>query len=127
MALIKCPECGKEISDQAECCPSCGCPINEEPRIITNNDFENSIDAAKRKSGKTLIILGIICWIGSFVTAISIADDLLMDKVSYIYSGYHSKPGLVLLNKMLSIVNWVGLILIIVGIVIVIVHRKKRK
>ena len=24
MALIKCPECGKEISDRAECCPECG-------------------------------------------------------------------------------------------------------
>ncbi len=29
MALIKCPECGKEISDQAKACPNCGCPINE--------------------------------------------------------------------------------------------------
>ena len=24
MALIKCPECGKEISDKAEKCPHCG-------------------------------------------------------------------------------------------------------
>mgnify|MGYP000260335541 CR=1 FL=1 len=28
MALIKCKECGKEISDQAEACPNCGCPLN---------------------------------------------------------------------------------------------------
>lgn len=27
MALIKCPECGKEISDRAAACPNCGCPI----------------------------------------------------------------------------------------------------
>ncbi len=27
MALINCPECGKEISDQAESCPNCGYPI----------------------------------------------------------------------------------------------------
>ncbi len=27
MALIKCPECGKEISDQASKCPSCGYPV----------------------------------------------------------------------------------------------------
>lgn len=26
--LIKCPECGKEISDQALSCPNCGYPIN---------------------------------------------------------------------------------------------------
>lgn len=27
MALIKCPECGKEISDKAAACPNCGAPI----------------------------------------------------------------------------------------------------
>ena len=25
MALIRCPECGKEISDSAQVCPNCGC------------------------------------------------------------------------------------------------------
>ncbi len=27
MALIKCSECGKDISDKAEACPHCGCPV----------------------------------------------------------------------------------------------------
>ena len=27
MAMIKCPECGKEISSRANACPNCGCPI----------------------------------------------------------------------------------------------------
>lgn len=27
MALINCPECGKEISDKATTCPNCGCPV----------------------------------------------------------------------------------------------------
>lgn len=27
MALMKCPECGKEISDKAMLCPNCGYPI----------------------------------------------------------------------------------------------------
>ena len=30
MALIKCPECGKEVSDRAISCPNCGCPITKE-------------------------------------------------------------------------------------------------
>lgn len=29
MALIKCPECGKEVSDKAQACINCGCPIAE--------------------------------------------------------------------------------------------------
>lgn len=28
MALINCPECGKEISDQSVACTNCGCPMN---------------------------------------------------------------------------------------------------
>lgn len=27
MALIACPDCGKQVSDKAPACPSCGCPI----------------------------------------------------------------------------------------------------
>ena len=27
MALIKCSECGREISDKAEVCPGCGAPV----------------------------------------------------------------------------------------------------
>lgn len=29
MALIKCTECGHEISDKANACPNCGCPIEK--------------------------------------------------------------------------------------------------
>ncbi len=28
MALIKCPECGNQVSDKAPSCPTCGNPIN---------------------------------------------------------------------------------------------------
>lgn len=31
MALIKCPECGKEISDKATNCPYCGVPMGVTP------------------------------------------------------------------------------------------------
>ncbi len=30
MAIIKCKECGAEISDKAKVCPKCGAPIREE-------------------------------------------------------------------------------------------------
>lgn len=30
MAMIQCKECSKEISDQAETCPNCGCPTNKK-------------------------------------------------------------------------------------------------
>ena len=35
MALIKCSECGKEISDKATNCVHCGCPIPSSPTSST--------------------------------------------------------------------------------------------
>ena len=34
MALINCPECGKQISDKAGSCPNCGCPIANAPSSV---------------------------------------------------------------------------------------------
>lgn len=34
MALIKCPECGKEISDTAKQCPNCGYALKEDPSLV---------------------------------------------------------------------------------------------
>lgn len=34
MALIKCPECGKEISDSAYNCPGCGCPMRRRQQPV---------------------------------------------------------------------------------------------
>ena len=33
MALINCPECGKEVSDKAPTCPNCGVPIASKSNI----------------------------------------------------------------------------------------------
>lgn len=67
MALIKCSECGKEISSKAAACPYCGCPIEATVKEgivrikMPNNIVEgwvglfSSRDAiVKDKSGKTL-------------------------------------------------------------------------
>lgn len=42
MALIKCPECGKEVSDQADSCPNCGFPIKKQ----LHKDIENILSDA---------------------------------------------------------------------------------
>lgn len=38
MALIECKECGHKVSDKAECCPNCGCPIEEIMSADASND-----------------------------------------------------------------------------------------
>lgn len=39
MSLIKCKECGKEISDKAESCVNCGCPISKKK---SDNNIRNN-------------------------------------------------------------------------------------
>ena len=46
MALIKCPECGQQVSDKAAVCPHCGVAIAGNPEIKAAN---NSLEAANKK------------------------------------------------------------------------------
>lgn len=48
MALIKCSECGKEISENAASCPHCGNPINKFSNInVTTDELEECICCPK--------------------------------------------------------------------------------
>ena len=49
MALIKCPECGQMISEYADKCISCGCPMDKIKEIIASQakEVENEIKKEK--------------------------------------------------------------------------------
>ena len=57
MALIRCSECGREISDQATCCVHCGCPVSksnsEQKQIDLNETFGDIFGNAKLRTVKT--------------------------------------------------------------------------
>ena len=63
MALIKCPACGKDVSEEAAACPHCGHPINSEEAV-----------SAKTAKGKSrhgcLTAVGVIFLIGIVAAAI---------------------------------------------------------
>ena len=65
MALIKCTECGKEISDSAVTCPNCGCKTahgkkNEEVKIFNRTNYTvNGICIAMDIIGAILFFPGI--------------------------------------------------------------------
>lgn len=43
MSLIKCIECGNDVSEYAEACPKCGCPISViKNKIIEKEHEENN-------------------------------------------------------------------------------------
>lgn len=58
MALIRCPECGKEISDKAASCPNCGCPVE-----FDNNE---NIDTSEISNTTNQIQNVVNTWIDSY-------------------------------------------------------------
>lgn len=70
MALIKCTECGKEISDKAATCPNCGCPVTHE----LPNELKQSTNSNSRKKSTgcliIFIIFGAFCFLMVFMVFI---------------------------------------------------------
>lgn len=70
MAMIRCPECGKEVSNLAETCPNCGFPIAKE---IISNDNTDEYDADKDsiiEDWKDDIVYGILSILISIVATL---------------------------------------------------------
>jgi hypothetical protein len=63
MALIKCSECSKEVSDKAAACPFCGNPIGGSPVTI-------------QKTNKKWKVIAIIAFVILFVGIISIFSNV---------------------------------------------------
>ena len=87
MALIKCPECGKEISDQATSCPNCGYPISnekKEERVVdvtpvpvpeqTTYQRETTTQQPKKKGNMILPIAGLVALVVVVIAAVFIVN-----------------------------------------------------
>lgn len=59
MALIKCPECGKEISDKATNCPGCGYPVLLRKKNLIPEFTEIKIQG-KNELSTARMVIGIV-------------------------------------------------------------------
>lgn len=95
MALITCPECGREISDKAESCPNCGYVLvkNELPKIRRTELSEPQKNAAM---GVTFIIMGICALICTIFIApiIFISIFTFFGGFAFIYYGAKTLAGI---------------------------------
>ena len=73
MALVQCPECGKEISDQAISCPNCGYTMRKEVEFV-------------------VISVIVICATESRHEEKSASDDVLPKEKGDWYIHYLSQP-----------------------------------
>lgn len=92
MALIQCPECGKEISDQAASCPNCGYAINTAPKVIRTElgPVERSAGA-----GTMWICAGVITLLmGLFLISAIIGIFMIIGSFGMIGYGSSRKKGM---------------------------------
>ncbi|MCF8025825.1 MAG: zinc-ribbon domain-containing protein [Desulfobacteraceae bacterium] len=59
MALTGCKECGSQVSDKAQACPSCGAPIRRKPNTST------------QRAGRTWEAAGFIAIVVGLISAIA--------------------------------------------------------
>lgn len=70
MALIKCSECGKDISDRAGACPGCGAPVSgsaataPSSKAVTNSVRVERAGFKWEAIGFVLILVAIFAGIG---------------------------------------------------------------
>ena len=91
MALIKCPECGKEVSDVASKCVNCGFPLNQSD--ASNQEKSNNMQISNQalKIIEMVVSALIILWIGLY----------LLDYIE-------TDLGIVLFIPLLAVTVWVN-------------------
>lgn len=125
MALIKCSECGKEISDKAVSCPHCGAPQDvQKVQIVQDDTTQNKVDTREKASTfKSLLplliaVCSIICVVISIlflnyyitlITVIMISFAFVLSILGIIFAAtiqkkYIANNGLVISGLVISII-----------------------
>ncbi len=129
MALIKCSECGKEISDNSSVCISCGNPINRNYYANVNNSVssnemnntnENVVNNNKLNGfSLTGFILGIVSFLfdvyglvsftGLIFSIVGLVNETNQKNKTFAIIGI-ILSGLELFFKFLQLINWLSLL-----------------
>ena len=64
MALIKCSECGRQVSDKAESCPQCGAPIASALETEAAGIKLRTIQQTSKRLKTHILISAVLFWGG---------------------------------------------------------------
>ncbi len=83
MALIKCNECGREVSDSCQTCPNCGADIQQQVYDSLSDEEKAALDAGNNNVMKWV---DLVLLIGAVTLTISQTKDLAeIDADVFIY------------------------------------------
>lgn len=114
MALIKCTECGKEISDSAKMCPHCG-NETEHAKTIANAKLVATRHLVQTITAFIIEIIGVILFL-SGQSALS-EDGISFFSMEWLESNYSS-------TRAAGIRALIGFTLMVTCILVVIIARK---
>ena len=79
MAIIFCPECKKEVSDQAASCPHCGFPLHQSNNEQSKSNIESTNKAKMESTSSDKKIVKAIIGIGFIIVGITccLTDNIL--------------------------------------------------
>lgn len=121
MALIKCPECGQEISDTAKSCPHCG--------YKTKKSINPETIAKCIRITSILICIGIAMVVIGFGWSISTADKRLQLRAGYQFGTSVTESEWLAYQRISNIQSFVcnsGVVLLVIGIIGKIIIKIKR-
>lgn len=124
MALFKCPECGKEISDKASSCPGCGYPIN---RIEIETE-QDKINIREKNRGKNFLTFGGILFLITMVFGLSTANTEASLRAKKITRGLYESEAFewLFLRYAPTLLLWISIILVVIGIVFLALSKRKK-
>lgn len=112
MALIKCPECSKEVSTEAKICPHCGYPLEKDEEIKPK---DNSWVYMWRKKIKNMrIIISCIFTISLLLTILFICltkfdQNVVVTKfLDQTFTDYYEKTAYVVLSWVFGSISFVS-------------------
>lgn len=93
MALIVCPECKREVSDQANTCPNCGYVLKKTSKPKIRESSLSSVETSPGV-GAGYIVLGVLAIIGGcFLLAVIVGIFAIIGGVGLISLGLQKISG----------------------------------
>lgn len=121
MALIKCSECGTDISDKAVSCPKCGYPLHKTE--------ENQVPQKGKNKGKTFLISGGIMFFVFLVFGLATTSSQVGLNAKRLSRGLSGAEALewMFLRYVPNIFLWISVILVVIGIILLVTARKDKQ